>query len=259
MFSVNKDMTAHYTGTLNGKYQYRIGRYTVTIDPETEEEFGVTYRDSGRSSTFPEIKVEDDQIVLNLWDLAQKALEQCDPLSVAASVWDNPLVREELLRLMLDGWFNSDVASIRLSDEVAAEVLNRLQQTVLGDRVSALAERIRGVEYYERKYWALYHAGLSGPTERPDWLPDFAVSSEDGKTRVHMREDPEYKIGSQNWHDARDWWRDKIAARLGLTHDIYETGDEDAPSVCKDRNGDVVLSLCRRCGKGEGDLGPWCV
>lgn len=37
-------------------------------------------------------------------------------------------------------------------------------------------------------------------------------------------------------------------------HDLYKTGDADAPLVIKDRNGDVVLGLCRRCGRGEIEL-----
>lgn len=41
-------------------------------------------------------------------------------------------------------------------------------------------------------------------------------------------------------------------------HDLYKTGDADAPNVIKDRNGEVVLGLCRRCGQAEADLEPMC-
>lgn len=41
-------------------------------------------------------------------------------------------------------------------------------------------------------------------------------------------------------------------------HVLYETGDADAPDAIKDRNGDVVLALCRNCGKGEIDLHGSC-
>lgn len=41
-------------------------------------------------------------------------------------------------------------------------------------------------------------------------------------------------------------------------HDLYKTGDADAPSVIKDSNGEVVLGLCRRCGKGECELSGPC-
>ncbi len=43
-----------------------------------------------------------------------------------------------------------------------------------------------------------------------------------------------------------------------MEHDIYKTGDPDAPDVIKDRNGEVVLSLCRRCGRGECELDEPC-
>lgn len=39
-----------------------------------------------------------------------------------------------------------------------------------------------------------------------------------------------------------------------MQHVLYETGDKDAPDVIKDRNGEVVLSLCRNCGRGEAEL-----
>lgn len=41
-------------------------------------------------------------------------------------------------------------------------------------------------------------------------------------------------------------------------HDLYKTGDADAPEVIKDRNGEVVLGMCRKCGKGEAELVESC-
>lgn len=40
-------------------------------------------------------------------------------------------------------------------------------------------------------------------------------------------------------------------------HDLYKTGDKDAPDRIKDNNGEVVLSLCKRCGKAEAELDEW--
>lgn len=44
-----------------------------------------------------------------------------------------------------------------------------------------------------------------------------------------------------------------------MTHDLYKTGDVDAPAVIKDENGEVVLGLCRRCNKGEIELSEPCI
>ena len=41
-------------------------------------------------------------------------------------------------------------------------------------------------------------------------------------------------------------------------HDLYKTGDKDAPDIIKDRNGEVVLELCRRCNLGEAELVKSC-
>lgn len=47
------------------------------------------------------------------------------------------------------------------------------------------------------------------------------------------------------------------SCRVG--HDIIKTGDEDArPYIC-DSNGEVVLSHCRKCGRGEVELEEPCV
>jgi hypothetical protein len=41
-------------------------------------------------------------------------------------------------------------------------------------------------------------------------------------------------------------------------HILYTNKDKDAPDSIKDRNGDVVLDLCKICGKAESDLDKPC-
>jgi len=43
-----------------------------------------------------------------------------------------------------------------------------------------------------------------------------------------------------------------------VQHDLYKTGDKDAPESIKDRNGEVALGLCRTCGRGECELAEPC-
>lgn len=71
-------------------------------------------------------------------------------------------------------------------------------------------------------------------------------------------------MGYQTFHDALDEnqaEREGIDSTqpLGRVHNLYKTGDADAPSVIKDGNGEVVLGLCRDCGKGEIELNGPCV
>ena len=47
--------------------------------------------------------------------------------------------------------------------------------------------------------------------------------------------------------------------RVFQNHVLYETGDVGAPDAIKDRNGDVVLGLCRICGKVEIELEESCL
>lgn len=43
-----------------------------------------------------------------------------------------------------------------------------------------------------------------------------------------------------------------------IPHILYKTGDKDAPDSIKDDNGEVVLGLCRVCGRGECQLEVSC-
>jgi hypothetical protein len=42
-------------------------------------------------------------------------------------------------------------------------------------------------------------------------------------------------------------------------HELYTDADKDRPDVICDRNGQVVLSLCKRCGRAEAELDGPCV
>lgn len=48
-------------------------------------------------------------------------------------------------------------------------------------------------------------------------------------------------------------------AAVVATHDLYKDGDAGLPSSILDANGQVVLGLCKRCGRGEVELSEPCV
>lgn len=41
-------------------------------------------------------------------------------------------------------------------------------------------------------------------------------------------------------------------------HDIYKDGDPELPECILDVNGQVVLALCKLCGRGEVELSEPC-
>lgn len=49
-----------------------------------------------------------------------------------------------------------------------------------------------------------------------------------------------------------------ISSAKGPQHDLYADGDADAPDCIKDRNGQIVLGLCKKCGKAECELTEPC-
>jgi hypothetical protein len=53
-------------------------------------------------------------------------------------------------------------------------------------------------------------------------------------------------------------YNDLQSGIIGRSHDLYKDGDECIPRDILDRNGQVVLGLCRECGQAEGDLDPFC-
>ena len=53
--------------------------------------------------------------------------------------------------------------------------------------------------------------------------------------------------------------RANVGSPQPAAHVLYEKGDTDAPESIKDRNGDIVLGLCKRCGAAEADLIEPCV
>lgn len=43
-----------------------------------------------------------------------------------------------------------------------------------------------------------------------------------------------------------------------IMHDFYTDHDENVPVQIQDRNGQVVLALCKRCGQAENELQEKC-
>lgn len=43
-----------------------------------------------------------------------------------------------------------------------------------------------------------------------------------------------------------------------MEHELYTNEDTDRPEIICDRNGDVVLSLCKHCGRAENQLHEPC-
>lgn len=65
----------------------------------------------------------------------------------------------------------------------------------------------------------------------------------------------EYVVdGKVVWH--ADFTADELV--LGHEHDLYKTGDPNIPAGICDRNGEVVLGMCRRCGRAEVELSESC-
>lgn len=79
-----------------------------------------------------------------------------------------------------------------------------------------------------------------------------------------INEDPQPAdpIGASTLHNAGSGAQNGIHAPQPaeqVKHDLYKTGDKDAPEQILDRNREVVLDCCKKCGKFESQLSEPCV
>ena len=81
----------------------------------------------------------------------------------------------------------------------------------------------------------------------------------------------DYIVGLENdsfetWHErsvsgyltATVSIKEKILEITGATHEVFSNDDTDAPNSIKDLHGDVVLDLCKKCGKAESEHSQPC-
>lgn len=72
----------------------------------------------------------------------------------------------------------------------------------------------------------------------------------------HLR-DTTLEVALQAVDQLRAENRDLIM-RNHITHELFETGDPGCPEQALDRNGEVVLGVCKNCGRVEADLAEPC-
>jgi hypothetical protein len=53
-------------------------------------------------------------------------------------------------------------------------------------------------------------------------------------------------------------WEETFGKKEKLDHDLYTDEDKDRPEIICDRNGQVVLGMCKRCGRAESQLDQPC-
>jgi hypothetical protein len=110
------------------------------------------------------------------------------------------------------------------------------------------------------KRYRMRDGGIAGPLkERADFdYPFEGIADTSLLLRTWTAEGKHCQSGESQY----DLWPGAVDARADdhppLAHILYETGDLDAPEPIKDGNGEVVLGLCRVCGRGEVELEGAC-
>jgi hypothetical protein len=68
----------------------------------------------------------------------------------------------------------------------------------------------------------------------------------------------EHTLGAWRYGIEHGFMENPFSTPIPKKHELYETGDPEAPDIIKDRNGEVVLGLCKSCGRGEIELSEPC-
>lgn len=63
---------------------------------------------------------------------------------------------------------------------------------------------------------------------------------------------------SGTWQKGYDSAKAYYSAMPEVDHDLFTNSDSDIPTEICDRNGEVVLALCKRCGSAEIELSSIC-
>ena len=134
-------------------------------------------------------------------------LDRLEPEEIAQTLWYHKEIRNELLQRLV-----RDVG--RDSHEMVSKFLALMKSHMIMQHVEGVSEALRSAEYYEKKYWDLYHNGRVN-VERPDFL-EYEKDEYGQRITPFVKEDPEYKIGSDNWVEARNWWRNAILEACGF-------------------------------------------
>lgn len=117
--------------------------------------------------------------------------------------------------------------------------------------------------------WQAYQGPSVAPGLEPPVTP---IGGETGPLFVdepvedcsHISDDMLWKVLADGKATAEDQryaagWIAKLTKKPLPEHDLYKTGDSDAPDCIQDRNGEVVLGLCRKCNRGEIELSEPCI
>lgn len=231
-------MTCHIHSDRGISWTCRVGLYDVEIEMDDDGDLTVKYnrrRYGSQDRSLEEaVSFESEIIEINVHKLLMHLLKALEPVEIAEHLWEDKKVRDRFLEKLADGWY--DFSTDENWDVQRAALLRKMDQALTHHRVNRAADALRDAEYYEKKYWDLYHRNMAN-TVRPESLPPLKrqliqrLFDEQGasvlvldKFEDHAPEDPEYKIGSKNWVEARDWWRTRIIEAFDLTEHL-EPGD----------------------------------
>lgn len=149
----------------------------------------------------------------------------------------------------------------RTSANVLEELLDRLNElTVCGRSLTALDTKLQRICLEGSKLvnegepdassaairFALEQAGGMGEAV------DFLRAWNDGDFPEIRRDWPE--VPDEVFIGADPLFPRIVAQRNEKTHECYTDADKDRPMSICDSNAQVVLSLCKNCGRGEAEL-----
>ena len=234
----------HMVGGERPAAVYTIGKYEVTVTTGLGDvaalDLDVTYRvpssyyqPSDPRATLPNMSVEDGELRFPITDLIDMIMSRISPDELAVELCADPAVRTRLLEVLADQWSQDNIGDadrraflVKVQSAVHSAAIDKLVGSL------ASAEERAGYRYHVRSEIArinrvllesdvrvpVYRCASAGTARPEDAEPETevlqfideggAVKLPDGSTRPGL-----FETISQNWCEARQYWRAE-AARL---------------------------------------------
>ena len=197
-------------------------------------EAGLLPKYSGRSPVH--------QVIFAIGDLRRK-VNGAEPLMDTAK------------RAAEDGWptpsdFDKNMLEVKKS---CSDVIKEARKAFTHSESSALIEKLAS---------AMFNMALSAQQAhreivafmKPVCVIDAGCTSQEQAEIIAEKYRKAHPRIAALWPAPQSPYRPYTAKPCHPSHELYKTGDADAPEQVKDRNGEVVLDQCRYCGRAESEL-----
>lgn len=191
------------------------GEYEVTIpdDPEADVTYRrPDYRNSDPRQTFPNMEVRDGEMRIPLDDIVASVLARVEPKEIAIALWGNREVRDEFIDALVTRYSERNVGDVD-----RRKFLKGVNEAIHSAAIDAFAYTAQKLEHAFGRKWFFYHE----INRVNDALHASGYQDAEGNSILlrHEDRDPRFKIGGDDWNEARSHWRQEALRLFSMPAD----------------------------------------